>query len=108
MKGESERIPSSHASVSSSSLISGNSAVSNNPSSSMMNNPPILNNYTEDDIRQRAYQIFLDRGGIDGNDLDDWLRAEAELQAESELQNPTEQRTEARRRLREIAQSTAA
>jgi hypothetical protein len=36
---------------------------------------------TEDQIRQRAYGIFLARGAAPGQDLEDWLRAESELQA---------------------------
>ena len=34
---------------------------------------------SEADIRLRAYQIYLERGGNDGQDFDDWLRAEEEL-----------------------------
>jgi len=30
-------------------------------------------------IRQRAYQLFEQRGGQHGFDIEDWLRAEAEL-----------------------------
>ncbi len=30
-------------------------------------------------IAQRAYALFLARGGKHGHDLDDWLRAEREL-----------------------------
>jgi len=33
-------------------------------------------------IRERAYDIFLSRGQVPGNDLDDWLRAERELRIE--------------------------
>jgi hypothetical protein len=33
----------------------------------------------EDDIRRRAYQRYLERGGSDGQDFDDWLEAEREL-----------------------------
>ena len=36
---------------------------------------------TEDQIRLRAYEIFLARGAAPGQDLEDWLRAERELQA---------------------------
>jgi hypothetical protein len=32
-------------------------------------------------IALRAYEIFLARGGQHGNDIDDWLQAEAELSA---------------------------
>ena len=35
----------------------------------------------EEQIRLRAYALYLDRGGEDGHDLDDWLRAEAEFTA---------------------------
>ena len=34
---------------------------------------------TVEEIRQRAYEIFLARGGMPGNELEDWLRAEQEL-----------------------------
>jgi Protein of unknown function (DUF2934) len=30
-------------------------------------------------IAKRAYELFLARGGENGHDLDDWLRAEREL-----------------------------
>lgn len=33
----------------------------------------------EDQIRARAYELYEERGKEDGHDLDDWLRAEAEL-----------------------------
>jgi Protein of unknown function (DUF2934) len=32
------------------------------------------------EIRQRAFEIHIERGGIHGCDLDDWLQAERELQ----------------------------
>jgi hypothetical protein len=34
---------------------------------------------TEELIRERAYQIYEERGGEYGHDLDDWLMAEAEI-----------------------------
>jgi hypothetical protein len=34
---------------------------------------------TEEEIRARAYQMYLERGGGHGLDFDDWLRAEREL-----------------------------
>jgi hypothetical protein len=37
---------------------------------------------TEDDIRARAYQRYLERGGEHGGDFDDWLAAERELRKE--------------------------
>jgi hypothetical protein len=35
---------------------------------------------THDQINHRAYQIYLERGARPGNELDDWLRAERELE----------------------------
>jgi hypothetical protein len=35
----------------------------------------------EDEIRRRAYEIYLERGGIPGNQNDDWVAAEREVQA---------------------------
>ena len=35
----------------------------------------------EEQIRQRAHEIYLQRGGQDGSEMDDWLQAEAELLA---------------------------
>ena len=34
---------------------------------------------TESDIALRAYQLFVERGGEHGRDLDDWLVAKQEL-----------------------------
>jgi hypothetical protein len=36
---------------------------------------------TREEIELRAYQIYLERGGAQGQDLEDWLRAERELLA---------------------------
>ena len=49
-------------------------------SRSKSDRPPI-----EEQIRQRAQEIYLQRGGQDGSELEDWLQAEAEIrQAEGE------------------------
>jgi hypothetical protein len=32
------------------------------------------------EIRRRAYEIYLERGGLPGRELEDWLQAEYELQ----------------------------
>jgi HSP20 family molecular chaperone IbpA len=32
-----------------------------------------------DEVRERAYRLFLEKGGGDGHDLEDWLTAEREL-----------------------------
>jgi hypothetical protein len=34
---------------------------------------------SHEDIRRRAYEIYLERDGFGGSELDDWLRAETEL-----------------------------
>ena len=34
---------------------------------------------SEEQIRSRAYEIYLKRGGQPGNETDDWLQAEYEL-----------------------------
>jgi hypothetical protein len=34
---------------------------------------------TADEIRQRAYEIYVRRGGAPGRDIDDWAAAEREL-----------------------------
>jgi hypothetical protein len=51
---------------------------------------PIPGSSTEygDEIARRAYELYQERGGEDGHDVDDWLQAERELTAspiESEL-----------------------
>ena len=36
---------------------------------------------SEQDIRRRAYEIYLERGVQPGHELEDWLQAERELTA---------------------------
>lgn len=33
----------------------------------------------EEEVRKRAYELFEARGGVEGHELDDWLRAEEEI-----------------------------
>jgi len=35
----------------------------------------------EQEIRRRAYALYEERGHEDGHDVDDWLRAEADINA---------------------------
>ena len=42
--------------------------------------PSTTNAPTAEEIRKRAFEIHIERGGIHGCDLDDWLQAERELQ----------------------------
>jgi DUF2934 family protein len=37
------------------------------------------NGPTHEEVALRAYQIYLERGGTPGNELEDWTRAEREL-----------------------------
>ena len=41
----------------------------------------ILRSTGEQEIRERAYEIYLQRGGQPGYQLQDWLQAERELAA---------------------------
>ena len=41
----------------------------------------IENKVREEEIRRRAYEIYLERGEQPGCDLDDWLQAERELKS---------------------------
>jgi Protein of unknown function (DUF2934) len=34
---------------------------------------------TDEEIRHRAYELYRERGGDPGHELDDWARAELEL-----------------------------
>ncbi len=43
---------------------------------------------TEDEIRQRAHEIYLSRGGAPGNAELDWLQAECELRARKTTSRP--------------------
>ena len=38
------------------------------------------NTMHEEEIRRRAYEIYLERGEQPGRELDDWLQAERELE----------------------------
>ena len=40
---------------------------------------PVENAARDEEIRRRAYEIYLERGEHPGRDLDDWLQAEREL-----------------------------
>jgi len=39
----------------------------------------LLHSSREQEIRNRAYEIYLQRGGQSGYELEDWLQAEREL-----------------------------
>ncbi len=39
----------------------------------------LLDSTREQEIRNRAYEIYLQRGGQSGHEMEDWLQAEREL-----------------------------
>ena len=41
---------------------------------------------TEQQIRERAYEIYLARGGQDGDEVSDWIAAERELKESNQQQ----------------------
>lgn len=43
--------------------------------------PQIYEEQIRERISERAYQLFVERGSEHGHDIDDWLRAEAEILA---------------------------
>ena len=50
------------------------------PIQSHPENPSANDKPSHEEIRLRAYEIYLERGGLPGNELDDWLQAERELE----------------------------
>jgi hypothetical protein len=49
----------------------------------------VVNSAREQEIKRRAYEIYLGRGEEPGHDLEDWLQAEREL-ARHEITSPGE------------------
>lgn len=52
----------------------------------IMPNNPRLTPQTEQQIRDRAYEIYLARGGRNGDEVSDWLAAERELKDSNQPQ----------------------
>ena len=50
-----------------------------NPGAEPQEQDRLLDSTREDKIRRRAYEIYLERGGEPGHDLEDWLQAEHEF-----------------------------
>ena len=44
----------------------------------------------EEQIRRRAYELYVERGGDSGSEVEDWLRAEDEIRAALEQQREAE------------------
>ena len=53
------------------------------PAKARVEKPAIRKIPLEEQIRQRAYEIYVERGGQDGSELDDWIQAEQEIQAQN-------------------------
>jgi hypothetical protein len=49
-----------------------------------------------EEIRRRAYEIYLERDGLGGNEQDDWLQAEAELEETGLLGEPPKKQSGSR------------
>ena len=43
----------------------------------------------EEQIRSRAHAIYMERGGQDGSEMDDWLQAEQEILSEQAPETST-------------------
>lgn len=53
-------------------------------SSLTMPQPRVANNQpTQEEIALRAYQIYLERGGVSGKEFEDWMEAQRQLAAEN-------------------------
>lgn len=53
---------------------------SEKPAAEVSTSEPAVASVTEEAIRERAYELYEQRGRLDGHALDDWLAAEAEVQ----------------------------
>lgn len=53
--------------------------LSETPAAQQADGAPYDTGDVQERIRQRAYELWQERGGSDGQHDDDWLRAEAEI-----------------------------
>jgi hypothetical protein len=49
------------------------------PGNDATRNDSMASEPSEEEIRMRAYRRYLERGGGDGQEVDDWVQAEKEL-----------------------------
>ena len=54
---------------------------------------PTNHHSLEEQIRHRAHELYLQRGGNHGSDLEDWLQAEDELRMSNGTTAPAELRS---------------
>lgn len=76
--------PAATRSESPSSALQASSASESNVSRASSPRPPATNtssypSVSEEQVRRRAYELYMQRGGQGGSHVDDWYRAEAEL-----------------------------
>ena len=62
-----------------SSAADGNAANGNASHPSPVTETSVYPSVSEETIRQRAYELYTQRGGQHGGHVDDWFRAETEL-----------------------------
>ena len=74
-----KKIPSSALHVSS--AAESNATKAQVPLPSRVTDTNVYPSVSEDKIRQRAYELYMQRGGQHGKHVDDWFRAEAELRS---------------------------
>ena len=53
------------------------------PVAGIATSEPATASISEEAIRERAYELYEQRGRLDGQAVEDWLAAEAELQLKS-------------------------
>jgi hypothetical protein len=53
------------------------------PISPRAEDAPANHAQNHDEIRRRAYEIYQERGGLPGRELEDWLQAEREFESAS-------------------------
>jgi DUF2934 family protein len=56
-----------------------NNGFTDSPPSSSQRGNGAPNGVTDEEVARRAYEIYQNRGGRHGADLDDWLEAERQL-----------------------------
>ena len=61
-------------------------STTNPPTKPSTTNPAVPSFDTQELIRRLAYELYEQRGREDGHDLDDWLRAESDVNRAVELE----------------------
>ena len=51
------------------------------PEAAVEETDELVDSTREQAIRARAYEIYLERGGQPGHDVDDWIQAEREIES---------------------------